>query len=107
MIFFSFTVRKSFLNYSTHPITVPQRQVDHKKIKQEELDKGDLTIIFPKGERIRGHMYSGRANGTYPYYQIRSCPDQKTPKYLSCWDKVIVLLYKDRNHRYSTMEYRD
>jgi len=106
MLSFRFTINNSFLKYSTHPITVPKTQVQYKLIENEGFSRGDLTIIFPKGERIKGHMYYGMA-GYGPYYQIRSYTDQHLPKYLSRGDKVVVLLYKDGNNRYSIIEYRD
>jgi len=106
MISFQFIINNSFLTYSTHPITVPKTQVEYKEIEQEGFSQGGLTIIFPKGERTRGHMYYGKA-GYGPYYQIRSYTNQDLPKYLEIGDKVIILLYRDKTSRYSSIEYRD
>jgi hypothetical protein len=101
---FYFTINNSFLKSTTHPITVPRSQVGHKKIEEEGFNQGDLTIIFPKGERVRGHMYHG-VSGRGPYYQIRAHSRQDFPKYLSKGDEVIIILFKDRNNRYSGLEY--
>lgn len=106
MISFRFRINDSFRRYSTHPITVPKTQVEYKKIEQEGFSRGDLTIIFPKGERIRGHMYSGVA-GFGPYYQIRFYPNQHLPEYLATGTRIMVLLHKDGNHCYAIMEFRD
>ncbi len=106
MISFHFTISHSFLKYTTHPITIPKTQVQYREMEQEGLERGDLTIIFPKGERLRGHMYYG-VSGYGPYYQIRCHPRQDFPKYLSERDKMIVILHKDSDYYYSIMEYRD
>ncbi len=106
MIYFEFIISDSFLKYSTHPITIPKTQVDYKEVEKGGFAQGDLTIIFPKGEKIRGHVYFGIA-GYGPYYQIRSYPNQNLPKYLAQGDKVIILLYKDKSHLYSSIEYRN
>ncbi len=106
MISFHFMINHSFLKYTAHPITVPKTQVQYKKMEEEGFERGDLTIIFPKGERFLGHMYYG-VSGYGPYYQIRSHTHKDFPKYLSRGDKIIVILHKDSNNRYSVMEYRD
>ena len=56
MIIFRFKINDSFINYYTHPITVPKSQVDYNQLVRENLDSGDLNIIFPKGEILKGHM---------------------------------------------------
>ncbi len=104
MVYFRFTINASFLKYSTHPITVPKNQVKYSQLVKEKLDKGDLTMIFPKGQRVRGHMYYGRA-GYGPYYQIRTHSDESIPKYLSEGDDVLVIILKDKNKRYSILEF--
>lgn len=106
MISFGFTINKSFLIYPTNPITVPKTQVEYNKVQQEGFDQGDLTIILPKGERMRGHMYDDVA-GYGPYYQIRFHKDQHLPQYLTISSRVIILLHKDKNYRYAVIEFRD
>ena len=69
------------------------------------LDKGNFTIIFPKGEKVRGHMYSGVA-GYGPYFQLRFHSGETPPRYLSKGDKVIVLLFKDGVSKCAAIEHR-
>lgn len=104
MIHFRFTINTSFLKYSTHPITVPKQQVKYSQLVKERLDKGDLTIIFPKGQRVCGHMYYGKS-GYGPYYQIRTYSGESIPKGLSKGDSVLVIILKDKNKRYSILEF--
>ena len=105
MISFRFNMNSSFNDYSTHPITVPKGQVDYSLLKKEGLDGGDLTIVFPRGERVRGHIYSGRA-GYGPYYQIRTYTDQVIPPYLKDCDNLLVILVKDGATKYAVLEFR-
>ena len=105
MISFRFTLNDSCKTYSTHSITVPKGTVDYGELKKEQLDEGDLTIVFPRGERARGHMYYGRA-GYGPYYQVRTYTDQLIPSYLKDRDKVLVILLKDGRERYAILEFR-
>src|SRR3954471_8519708 len=70
MVEFTFTVNKSFLSYSSHPITIPRTQVDYSILENENL-LGRVTIVSPSGRIVRGHIYSGTA-GFGPYHQIRA-----------------------------------
>ncbi|MDP3181244.1 MAG: hypothetical protein Q8M54_00310 [Desulfobaccales bacterium] len=106
MIKFRFTVNESFRSYSTHAITVPKGQVDYRKLSEAGLDSGNLTILFPRGEKIRGHMNYGQA-GYGPYYQIRTYPEESIPAYLAPGNKVFVILLKDGPKKYAVLEYRD
>ena len=84
---------------------MPKSRVDYHLLRKEELDRGDLTIVFPRGERARGHMYYGRA-GYGPYYQVRTYTDQLIPSYLKDRDKVLVILLKDGSEKYAILELR-
>ena len=105
MIVFRFKINDSFLNYSTHPITVPKSQVDYNKLVRENLDRGDLNIIFPKGEILKGHVYYG-VSGYGEYYQIRIYPRQNISDYLLKNKPLIILLFKYRFYFYSVIEYK-
>jgi hypothetical protein len=105
LIWFRFKVNDSFKVYSWHPITVPKSQVDYDLLQKQGLHEGDLTIVFPHGERVRGHMYYGRA-GYGPYYQVRTYTDQEIPSYLKDRDKVLVILVKDGSEKYAVLEFR-
>jgi len=106
MITFQFTVNDSFNTYSTHPITVPKSQVDYSELKKQTLDSGDFIITFPRGERVRGHMYSGDA-GYGHYYQIRTYPDEVIPQYLAEGDDVIIIIFSHSGNKYVVLEYRE
>lgn len=105
MITFRFTINESFRSGPTHPITVPKSQVDYSVLSDAGLGKGEYTIIFPKGERARGHMYSGVA-GYGPYFQLRFHSGESPPKYLTEGDKVMVLLFKDGPSKFAAIELR-
>lgn len=105
MISFRFTINDSFKTYRTHPITVPKGRVDYGLLQKEGLDRGDLTIVLPRGERVRGHMYHGRA-GYGSYYQVRTYTDQLIPVYLKDGDKVLVILVMDGSDKYAILEIR-
>ncbi len=104
MISFRFALNDSFRAYSTHPITVPKSRVDYGLLQKEGLNQGDLTVIFPRGERVRGHMYHNHA-GFGPYYQIRTYTDQLIPSYLNNHDKVLVIVFKDGANKYAILEF--
>lgn len=104
MIYFKFTINASFLQYSTHPITVPKSQVKYSQVVEEGIDRGDLTIIFPRGERVSGHMYYGKA-GYGPYYQVRMYTGQSLPGYLSKDNKLLMVILRDANKRYAIVEF--
>ena len=105
MIAFRFTINESFKTGSTHPITVPKSQVDYSVLSESGLGKGEFTIIFPKGERAHGHMYSGVA-GYGPYFQLRFHSGESLPRYITEGGKVMVLLYKDSASKFASIEFR-
>lgn len=74
MIAFRFKVNRSFLEWPSHPITVPRSQVDYQSLERELGHTDSLEIITPEGERLRGTLHYGVA-GYGPYYQIR-IPDR-------------------------------
>ena len=39
MVRFKFIVNKSFLDWPSHPITVPKSKVDYAKLEAEDLDR--------------------------------------------------------------------
>jgi hypothetical protein len=74
MISFIFRVNKSFLEYSAHPITVPNSKT---KLLIKEIYGGmgernqEIKILPPGSRRILdGHIYYGVTND-HPYYQIK------------------------------------
>ena len=70
MIVFSFTINSSFLNYPTHPITVPRSCVDYRRIRAEFEERALLRIVAPNGVEFTGELYFATA-GYGEYYQIR------------------------------------
>jgi len=107
MVAFRFTVNDSFLSVSTHPITVPRSQVNYKTLESAQLDRRSYTIIYPKGERLPGRIYSGEA-GYGPYYQltVHANPGH-VPRYLKQSDKLFVLLARISGKNYAILEYRE
>jgi hypothetical protein len=106
MLSFRFTIGNAFRNYSTHPITVPKNQIDYRKLVNAGLDSGNFTIVFPRGEKVRGHMYFGRA-GFGQYYQLRIYTEESIPEYLKKDDNVLVILVKDVLSKYAIIEYQN
>jgi hypothetical protein len=107
MVLFRFAVTQSFLNVTTHPITIPRSQVDYKTVEASNFDRKNITVILPRGERINGHLYSGSA-GYGPYFQIRlHGENRKLPTYFKIDDKLIVLLFRVGARSYATLEYRE
>lgn len=106
MIIFQFTVCDSFLDKSTHPITVPSSQINYETLKSAKLHEGDFNIIFPCGENIRGKMNTGIA-GYGRYYQIRKKPRStgKIPEYIKINDRLIVILFRLNQKNYAVIEY--
>ena len=68
MITFPYTVRPSFLKYSSHPITIPKAY--YGQLESENLAVTDAFIITQNG-RMRGTIYAGNA-GWGHYYQVRA-----------------------------------
>ena len=107
MINFPFRVNSSFLNKNTHPITIPRGEVSYRVLESAELHREQYIIIYPKGERVPGHMYSGVA-GRGPYYQltVRAAP-RDVPSYLKLNDKLLVLLVRRYAKNYAILEFRE
>ena len=104
MVIFQFTVNDSFLNVSNHPITVPKSHVDYKEVKSQKLEQGDLTVIYPKGERNIAHLYSGEA-GYGDYYQIRTHGEDRTlPGYLIKGMQLLIAIFKFNGKNYVIIE---
>lgn len=97
MIRFRFTVNKSFLDWPSHPITVPKSKVDYARLEAEGLDRGDLRIQTPDGSTLGGLMYSGKAGYGF-YYQIRiEVPDRHSLLNLRIGSELIVELDRTAN----------
>ena len=79
MISFLFTVNRSFLEYPTHPVTVPRSRVDYAQLRREGLGPS-LTIVAPTGQTVTGRLYSGIA-GYGHYYQIQADGHRGDPLY--------------------------
>lgn len=68
MLEFDFRVCKSFLNYPSHPITIPIRFND--EVKKDDLDSSNIDLVAPEGQIYSGKIYEGYNNQGL-YYQIR------------------------------------
>jgi hypothetical protein len=80
--------------------------VSYAELKRAQLDSDDLLIIWPKGERSKGHMYYGQA-GYGQYYQIRTHSGESPPQYIAEGDEVLIILLNDQGSRYVVIEYRE
>ena len=73
MITFLFTVNKSFLERTNHPITIP-RAYNSELVSAIYGGSGartiPVTITPPKGRILNGEIYYGKASYG-PYYQIK------------------------------------
>ena len=73
MILFLFEVKKAFLKYTSHPITIP-RENYIQLIEDIYEGSGERTIpvsiIPPNGRILDGSIYYG-ISGYGPYYQIK------------------------------------
>ena len=103
MTFFQFWINKSFLEYPSHPITIPKSQIDYDKLREFHLDSGNYTILFPRGEKVNGFMYHGIA-GYGQYYQLRFNRDQILPQYIYNGGKLLVVLLCRSSLRYAILE---
>ena len=107
MILFTFSINSSFLNESAHPITIPKSQFEYKTIEEYNFDLDNITVIFPRGEKMTAHLYTGTA-GYGSYYQLRfHAQDGKLPSYLKLKDDVAVIICRVKGKTYSFVECLD
>jgi len=105
MVVFSFKVNQSFLGETGHPLTVPKSQVPCPFLKAEGLSEKNVTIIFPRGERLEGQLYHGEA-GYGEYYQLKVRGENRIlPTYIKLQDHLLVVLFKAGSHSYAALEY--
>ncbi len=66
---FPFTINKSFVNVSTHPITIPQ---EYNSVLKEHIscDHYEIKLWISNYITIRGYIYYGISSWG-PYYQIK------------------------------------
>jgi predicted HNH restriction endonuclease len=69
-ITFKFKINESFLNYSSHPITIPKSQIDYSILNKEQQKFDKVKINLLTEEKTNGYIYFGTA-GYGDYYQIR------------------------------------
>lgn len=106
MASFEFTVNLAFLNYASHPITIPKSQLPYQTLGSIGLDHKHVTVILPQGERFEAKVYHGKA-GHGEYYQFRFKGGHRIlPGYLKLNVCLIVFLIKMASHSYAILEYR-
>ena len=69
MVNFKFQLNRSFLEYRSHPITVPRRYMSD--LEHANLEPGRVTIVDPNGRAYSGRLYRGEGSGG-AYYQVRT-----------------------------------
>lgn len=73
-------------------MTVSKSQVYYHTLRAEGLDRDNLVIVFPRGERSTGKLRDGKAGfGFYYYISIHG----SLPQYLEVGDHLLVELSKD------------
>jgi hypothetical protein len=71
MLKFTFRINRSFLQYRSHPITVPRSQVSYDEVERLLRHSNGAWISIHGSRPLRALLYRGTA-GFGPYYQIRS-----------------------------------
>lgn len=108
MVMFDFRVNRSFVIYGTHPLTVPKSIVPHTAMREHGIDRGEITVVYPRGERMLAHMYYGHTKQRGWYYQIRHYADSAIfPAYLKQGQKLLVILLRDKDQTYAILEFQD
>ena len=106
MASFEFTVNKSFLDGSGHPITIPKSQLPYQELRSLGLDHKQVVVTLPRGERFEAEIYHGTA-GYGEYYQLRFTGGHPSlPGYLKFNDRLLILLEKAGGRSHATLEYR-
>lgn len=107
---FAFNTGKAFLVQPSHPITVPREQVDYAALEALSLNRQELSLLLPRGERSPERFYTlhkGTA-GFGPYYQLQLRGERRDlPGYLTLHDRLLVIMFKYGNKSYVALEYRD
>ncbi len=106
MASFEFTVNKSFLGGSGHPITIPRSQLPYRTLCSLGLDYKHVVVTLPRGERHDGRIHQGIA-GFGEYHQLRFVDSQLTlPSYIKLSDRLIIFLEKAGRHSHAILEYK-
>jgi hypothetical protein len=103
---FEFTVNRSFLDGSGHPITIPKSQLAYEELRSLGLDHKHVVVTLPRGERYEAEIYHGTA-GYGEYYQLRfTSGSPSLPSYLKINDRLVVFLENAGGRSRATLEYR-
>ena len=95
MITFIFNIGEAFVNYHSHPITIPKRYFQSMEKEGFVKERQDVTIICPDGAKAIGHIYSSVSSWS-PYYQLLfDTPYINPVKSLKVGDVIFVDIYKD------------
>ena len=105
MFSFVFETNMSFMDYPSHPITVPRSKVDYDSFGTMCRHVETATVIHPRGERIPGHAYEYRRRSGYVYYQIRHrMTGIQLPDYHEIGKQLLVVVVPVASHVYMTLE---
>ena len=92
---FDFEIGKSFLNYCSHPITIPREFYLFMDI-QGIIKKQDATILFPDGSVATGYIHYSKAGwGEYHQIRVRNPYSGIGISKLKVGDMIRVEIYKD------------
>ena len=71
MLSFQFRVNRSFLEYPTHPVTIPRSQVDYGMVESMLAGGPRVDLQVADDPATPAQIY-GASAGFGPYYQIRA-----------------------------------
>ncbi len=107
MVRFDFRINPTFLTNTMHHVTVPKSIVPLAAMHEHGLDRGGVTVIYPRGERLWGYMYHGRTTQRGQYYQIRHRATTDFPTYFKQGQKLLVVILRVRDEIYAILEFQD
>jgi hypothetical protein len=93
---FNFRVQPSFLNYSSHPLTIPREYYSYLDIHKISAKK-DTTVELPDGSTAVGYIYHGSTTqrGNYRQIKIRNPHTGGGLAMINVGDVLKVEIYKE------------
>lgn len=91
--------------------TIPKGQIDYAALEASDIDLGNLTPVFPRGERGTEQFYlttpgETKQRGDYRQLQMRGS-NRRLPGYLNLDDRLLIVLCRYGERSFVILEYRD